>query len=154
MFGVPLWCGEGDRQAVESGDTQSISSLASRNLAWMDHWLAGPSQPVERILREGDMLGGFRVLETPGHTPGSLAFWREQDRILIIGDVLFHRNPVTLRPGLREPFDSVIWDVARNRASARKLAALEPALVCFGHGRELRDTNLFSDFIAGLPSAL
>jgi hydroxyacylglutathione hydrolase len=92
-------------------------------------------------------------MEVPGHTPGSLAFWREQDRVLLIGDVLFHRNPVTLRSGLSEPFPWVTYDVARNRTSARTLAALQPSLVCFGHGKELRDTRLFGDFIAGLPAA-
>jgi len=35
----------------------------------------------------------------------------------------------------------------------RKLAKLEPALVCFGHGPPLRDTKKFTDFVAGLPGA-
>lgn len=42
-------------------------------------------------------------------------------------------------------------DPARNRQSARKLAALEPALVCFGHGPPLRDTQRFVEFVAALP---
>jgi len=152
-FGIPLWCGEGDRRAVESGDVKSISPPSRQNLAWLDRWLAGPSHPVTRSLHEGDLVGGFKVLEVPGHTPGALAFWRAADRVLVIGDVLFHRNPVTRRAGLMEPFASVCYDVARNRASARKLAALQPALVCFGHGQELRDTRLFTDFVARLPGA-
>jgi hydroxyacylglutathione hydrolase len=149
-FGIPLWCGEGDREAVGSGRHDSIFPSSNQSLAWLDQWLAGPSQPVSRVLHEGDMVGGFCVLEVPGHTPGSLAFWREQDRILVIGDVLFHRDPITLRLGLREPFPSVTFDAARNRASARRLAALLPSLVCFGHGKELRDPRTFGDFIAGL----
>jgi glyoxylase-like metal-dependent hydrolase (beta-lactamase superfamily II) len=151
-FGIPLWCGEGDRQAVETGELKSLSAPSRQNLSWMDRALAGPSHPVARSLHEGDLAGGFRVLEVPGHTPGSLAFWRGQDRILLIGDVLFHRNPITNRPGLMEPFASVTFDVARNRASARKLAALHPSLICFGHGQELRDPKLFLDFIASLPA--
>ncbi|MCX6035114.1 MAG: MBL fold metallo-hydrolase [Chloroflexi bacterium] len=152
-FDIPLWCSEGDREAVESGNMNSISPLSSQDLAWLDRWLAGPPQPVSRILHQDDLVGGFRVMEVPGHTPGSLAFWREQDRVLLIGDVLFHRNPVTLRSGLSEPFPWVTYNVARNRASAKTLAALQPSLVCFGHGKELRDTRLFGEFIAGLPAA-
>jgi hypothetical protein len=43
---------------------------------------------VSRTLREGDPVGGFEVLEVPGHSPGALAFWRERDRVLVCGDVL------------------------------------------------------------------
>ena len=41
-------------------------------------------------------------------------------------------------------------DPAQNRDSARKLAKLEPKLVCFGHGKELRDTQKFVDFVDNL----
>ncbi len=41
-------------------------------------------------------------------------------------------------------------DPARNRESARKLAALEPALVCFGHGPPERNTDRFQSFVASL----
>jgi glyoxylase-like metal-dependent hydrolase (beta-lactamase superfamily II) len=53
-------------------------------------------------------------------------------------------------PGLHEPPEFFTPDVARNRESARRLAALEPALVCFGHGAPLRDTARFVDFVADL----
>ena len=51
------------------------------------YW-AGPGHPFDRRLREGDEVAGFTVLETPGHAPGHVAFWREADRVLILGDVL------------------------------------------------------------------
>ncbi|MFC1531424.1 MBL fold metallo-hydrolase, partial [Gemmatimonadota bacterium] len=73
-------------------------------MARLSRRFAGPGHPVERVLPEGDRVGDFTVIETPGHTPGHLAFWRERDRVLILGDVLFHRNPVTRRLRLREPF--------------------------------------------------
>ena len=43
-------------------------------------------------------------------------------------------NVLTGFPGLHEPPTFFTPDPALNRVSARKLAALEPALVCFGHG--------------------
>ena len=59
---------------------------------------------VARSLHEGDELGhGFVVLETPGHSDGHVAFWRESDRTLVAGDVLFNLNVLTTAPGLREP---------------------------------------------------
>jgi glyoxylase-like metal-dependent hydrolase (beta-lactamase superfamily II) len=46
---------------------------------------------------------------------------------------------VTTIPGLRQPPDLVTPDPARNRESERKLAALNPATVGFGHGPVLTD---------------
>jgi glyoxylase-like metal-dependent hydrolase (beta-lactamase superfamily II) len=111
----------------------------------------GPRHKVDRALHEGDEVGGFTVIDTPGHTTGHVAYWRESDRALILGDVLFGMNPLTMIPGLREPPGFFTDDPVVNRASARKLALLEPALVCFGHGPPLRDTKRFTDFVAGLP---
>ena len=45
-----------------------------------------------------------------------------------------------------------IVDPARNRESARRLAALEPALACFGHGAPLRDPGKLGDFVARLAT--
>ncbi|MBV9213378.1 MAG: MBL fold metallo-hydrolase, partial [Actinobacteria bacterium] len=43
-------------------------------------------------------------------------------------------------------------DPARNRESARRLAGLEPELVCFGHGPPLRDRRALAEFVGALPS--
>ncbi len=150
VFGAPMWCGRGDRDALESGDLTTLFPDSDSWIARLAGRLAGPSHPVERVLVEGDRVADFEVIETPGHTPGHLAFWRERDRVLILGDVLFHRNPVTLRAGLVQPFEFATFDPDLNRKSAAKLASLEPAVVCFGHGEPLRDGARFRRFVAGL----
>ena len=61
---------------------------------------------MAQVLGDGDTVSDFAVVETPGHTPGHLAFWRERDRVLVLGDVLFHLNPITLRAGLPNPLPS------------------------------------------------
>ena len=150
-LGIPVWCGEGDRAALESGDPTTVLPKPRGAAHRLARLLAGPAHPVSRALREGDEVGGFTVIESPGHTPGHIAFWRSDDRALVLGDVLFNRNPVTLRRGLAEPFATFTWNPAVNRASARKLAALGPELVCFGHGAPLRDPDAFQHFVTGLP---
>jgi glyoxylase-like metal-dependent hydrolase (beta-lactamase superfamily II) len=150
-LGIPVWCGEGDREALESGDPATVLLKPRGEARRFARALAGPAHPVSRTLREGDEVGGFTVIESPGHTPGHIAFWRSDDRVLVLGDVLFNRNPVTLRRGLAEPFAIFTWDPAVNRASARKLAALGPELICFGHGAPLRDAEAFQRFVARLP---
>jgi glyoxylase-like metal-dependent hydrolase (beta-lactamase superfamily II) len=146
-LGIPLWVGEADVPAMESEPPppeHPIQKLSARAFA-------GPRHPVDRALREGDTVAGFTVLDVPGHSIGHVAYWREADRALILGDVLFGLHPLTGLRQLREPPDFFTADPPQNRDSARKLAALEPALVCFGHGPPERDTKRFTDFIAGLP---
>jgi len=141
-LGIPLWCGDADADAVEHG-----------KMVWKGgRTLPGPpAHPVARRLREGDELAaGFTVLETPGHSPGHVSFWRESDRVLLCGDVMFGWHPFLLRGPIQQPFNLFTPDPARNRESARRVASLEPALVCFGHGPPLRDPARFAAAVAKL----
>jgi glyoxylase-like metal-dependent hydrolase (beta-lactamase superfamily II) len=146
---IPLWCGEADADAMEQGtipDTQPdhpVNRLIER------FWL-GPAYPVARRLQEGDVVSGFEVLHAPGHSAGHVAFWRESDRALIVGDVITNMNTITGWPGLNEPRSFFTPDPKTNRDSARRLAALEPELVCFGHGRPMRNPAKLHRFVAGL----
>jgi hydroxyacylglutathione hydrolase len=96
-------------------------------------------------------VAGFQVLEVPGHSPGHVAYWREPDRVLILGDVLNNVNILTGIPGLHEPPRFLTADPVENRRSARRLVPLEPRLVLFGHGGPLRDTRKFVEFVRALP---
>lgn len=148
---IPLWCGQGDVPAMESaGGISNSQAPGWLNLLQQRFW-TGPPHPVARVLIEGDEVAGFTVLETPGHSHGHLAYWREADGVLILGDVLNNINVMTGMPGLHEPPALFTTDPARNRASARRLAALRPRVTCFGHGAPLRDPGRLADFVAQLP---
>ncbi len=150
-FGIPLLCGEGDRLAAASGDQRSLTARPGSPMIPLLNLMSGPGHPVAGTLSEGDEIGGLTVIEAPGHTPGHLAFWEERTRVLILGDVLFHMQPLTLRTVLTEPFRFATFDRAANLRSARKLAALDPVTICFGHGPPLTDGDAFQRFVAGLP---
>lgn len=149
-LGIPLWCGRGDVPAMETPGAISNSQVSSWLNRFQARFWTGPPHPVARALQEGDEVAGFTVLEVPGHSRGHVAYWRPADRALILGDVLNGMNLMTGRRGLQEPPTIFTPDPARNRQSARRLAALEPELVCFGHGPPLRDPRALSDFAAGL----
>jgi glyoxylase-like metal-dependent hydrolase (beta-lactamase superfamily II) len=136
-LGIPLWCGTADAAAAEDPALMLRRLPRSRLTRTIGPLLAGPAHPVARRLREGDEVGGFAVLETPGHTAGHVSFWRPADRVLVLGDVLANFSPPAGLRGLREPPLLFSADPAENRRSARRIAALEPALVCFGHGPPL-----------------
>ncbi|HZL48237.1 MAG TPA: MBL fold metallo-hydrolase [Solirubrobacteraceae bacterium] len=151
-LGIPLWCGQDDVPAMEvpgSVIARNAPRVVSR---FQERFWVGPPHPVSRALSEGDEVAGFSVLETPGHTRGHVSFWREHDRVLIVGDVLTSMSLMTGFPGLHEPLAFATPDPARNRESARRLAELRPALACFGHGPPLRDPDKLARFVAGLPT--
>jgi hydroxyacylglutathione hydrolase len=151
-LGIPLWCGQGDVPSMETpGGVANSQAPGWVNKLQQRFW-TGPPHPVERALVEGDEVAGFTVLESPGHSRGQVAYWRESDRVLILGDVLNNMNVMTGIPGLHEPPEVFTPDPARNRESARRLAELRPQLTCFGHGRPLRDPGKLAEFIAGMPA--
>jgi glyoxylase-like metal-dependent hydrolase (beta-lactamase superfamily II) len=152
-LGIPLWCGEADADAMEQGPAaiQRTQSDNAINRLIYRFW-CGPAHPVERRLSEGDEVAGFEVLHVPGHSAGHVAYWRERDRALIVGDVFTTIDTLSGRPGLFEPKPMFTPDPEANRDSIRRLAALEPRLACPGHGRPLRDPERlkrFADSLAG-----
>ncbi|MGI8558431.1 MAG: MBL fold metallo-hydrolase [Solirubrobacteraceae bacterium] len=150
-LGVPLWCADGDVAAMEHEGGVRQAQPAKLINRLIDAAWSGPPHPVARRLREGDEVAGFTVLETPGHSLGHVSYWRERDRVLVCGDVLNGMNLLTSVPGLHEPPRVFTPDPARNRESIRRLAALEPSLLCFGHGPPMRDPGQLASFAATLP---
>jgi len=57
---------------------------------------ADPSPPPDLELHDGDEIQvgtlGFKVLHTPGHTPGHVCFYEADEGALFDGDVLFYRG--------------------------------------------------------------
>lgn len=147
--GVPLACHEADVDAMEG----RAPMVRRPRLEWLSRvcW-AGPPHPVGRVLRDGDDVAGFRVVHTPGHTPGHICLFRESDRVAIAGDVLANIHFLTRRPGLREPPRVFSTDAVQNRRSIQTLAELHPSLVCFGHGPPLREPAQLERFLPPRPS--
>jgi glyoxylase-like metal-dependent hydrolase (beta-lactamase superfamily II) len=150
---IPLACHEREAAAMEGREPMQpdIGIVRFGHKVW-----AGAHRRVDRLLREGDEVGGFRVIETPGHSPGHISFFREKDRVLIAGDVLANVHFFTGKAGLRLPPSRFCTSAAENREAAVRLASLNPSVVCFGHGPPLRDVSLlhlFADRCRGKSSA-
>lgn len=93
-----------------------------------------PGVAIAKILREGDFVSGFRVISTPGHSPGHISLLRDEDGILFTADA-FGQLWRKLRVGLVKPFCS---DPPQARRSAEKLLAEDFATVVMAHGPVLR----------------
>ena len=99
----------------------------------IEHLGGGMQVDVEEIVSEGQILpilGGLKVIETPGHTPGHISFYSVEHQLLFAGDAV--RN----KPGAvgYNWFKVTNWDHGIMRKSVHKLAALKPEIVCCGHG--------------------
>ena len=91
---------------------------------------------VNRVVDDGDVLdfgGGARVVATPGHTPGSIAIYLPGPNILLTGDAVARTGEGKVILGV---FNSNPTQAAR---SFRRLANLNPAIICFGHGEPLTE---------------
>jgi hydroxyacylglutathione hydrolase len=102
---------------------------------------------IDGTVSEGDEVAGFRVIHFPGHAPGLIGLWRESDRLAIVSDVVYLIDSTRMgRPLPRGeasvPHPAWGWDQVKAKESVRKLAALEPTLVCTGHDEPLRGDNL------------
>ncbi|MEE8601952.1 MBL fold metallo-hydrolase [Euzebya tangerina] len=151
---VPLWVGTGDADAAESGDLSETFPRPSHPVAWFQRrFLAGPGHPVGRRLQEGDRIGEFRVLDLPGHTRGHIGFYRDEDRVLIAGDLISHKDMGTFRTKLVEHPDLFTVDRAASRRSAQRLIELEPETVCLGHGPPVRDPRALQAFLRRIVDA-
>ncbi len=148
---VPLACHADDVEAMEGRrPVQEAAASNPVNRLIRSIW-QGPPYKVERVLREGDEVAGFRVVHAPGHARGGVIFFREGDRVAICGDVIRNMSYATGRPGIKEPPDIFTYDPAENRRSIRKLATLDPALILPGHGPAVTDMAAFERFVAALP---
>lgn len=78
------------------------------------------------------ILGGLQVINTPGHAPGHVSFWHPANKLLITGDVIFYlMNKMTL------PLAFLTADMDENKRSIKKLLALKPETLLFGHGEPI-----------------
>lgn len=127
---------------IEQTEPLPAPSPMQRLLFWLSDHLLFRLSPckVDRAVEDGDVLdalGGLQVIHTPGHTPGSMALYHPERRILFCGDALFNAHPMTGRPGLRLPLPLVTVDTAKALASVDSLSALPVDVLCCGHGEPI-----------------
>ena len=109
---------ENDADVLERGDSEMSNA----------HYFNGNMKPmkVERRLKEGDEIFGFKVLHTPGHTPGSICLFDPKEKILISGDTIFADGVgrTDLPGGSEEDMEK----------SLERLSSLEIEKILPGHG--------------------
>lgn len=108
------------------------------------------STHVKVLPKDGTIPGmpGWKWIHTPGHTPGHISLFREQDRTLIAGDAFVTVKQeslykvITQQQEISGPpkYFTTDWDAAYD--SVKKLAALNPQLAVTGHGLPMSGEEL------------
>jgi glyoxylase-like metal-dependent hydrolase (beta-lactamase superfamily II) len=153
-MGAPVFCHADDMAEAES-DAAIAPYMEISELPVPARWLYplllkrwdGGAVQIAGAVAEGDEVAGFRVLHFPGHAPGLIGLWRETDRVALVSDVVYLIDSTKMGRPLPKgeasvPHPAWNWDHAKAKESIRKLAALEPAMVCTGHDEPLRGENL------------
>lgn len=133
---------EGD-PTVDGGLMSEVSPLYPNHAISLGH-------RIQPLPEEGSIPGmpKWRWIHTPGHTPGHISLFREEDRTLIAGDAFVNVKQESLykvilqKPEISGPpkYFTTNWDAARD--SVEKLATLNPKVAVTGHGQPLQDEKL------------
>jgi len=132
-------------QGRSSRQIQSGMILRKALMGIMLHFMPPIAVQTDVILSEGQILpslGGLRVMETPGHTPGHISLFSPSTGVLFTGDSIVTREGELVRS-----VKANTWDEAKADESARKQAALGAQVVCPGHGAVVKEaTDKFPKF--------
>ena len=60
---------------------------------WLLRSWDGGALRIEGTVQGGDELAGFRVVELPGHAPGLIGLFREEDRLALVSDCIYTLDP-------------------------------------------------------------
>jgi hydroxyacylglutathione hydrolase len=137
---APVYCHAAEVDAAQRGGHREYWDMrklrpAVRTLHrfLMKHaWDGGPT-PIAGMVREGDEIAGFRVVELPGHAPGLIGLFRATDGLALVSDCLYMTSMWGRPQPAAVPLDAYNLDTAQARDSVRKLAALRPRAVWPGH---------------------
>jgi glyoxylase-like metal-dependent hydrolase (beta-lactamase superfamily II) len=138
--GARIACGPAEADAIAGGRSSreiKPGPLLRPLFGLLSLFFKTVPAPVDDLLADGQVLpvlGGLRVVATPGHTPGHISLFAPAAGILFTGDSLISQGD---RLYLSRPANT--WDAAQAQASARAQAALGATIVCPGHGPVITD---------------
>lgn len=119
-----LYIGEEEKIFLENAE-YNLSHMIYRELYKV--------KELERVryVKGGDVIYGFEVIDTPGHTVGGKSYYSKDRNVVVTGDTMFKGGSIG-----RTDFPS--GSVEELMKSIKKLCNTLPeeTLVCTGHGEE------------------
>jgi glyoxylase-like metal-dependent hydrolase (beta-lactamase superfamily II) len=150
-WGVPVYCHHMERPYLtgQSSYPPPDPSVGGGMMSLLSFtYPKGPinaEQHLRELPEDGSVpeLDDWRIIHTPGHTPGHISLFREKDGVLIAGDAFV----TTLQESALAVMTQKKWvcgppkyftpDWGAAARSVRELAALEPNVIATGHGQAM-----------------
>ena len=136
-----LWVHSEEADPLERGDERTVYGMEMFRSMCQAQYDLSPGRftfRVDRKLQGGEALdlGGMRweVLHIPGHSPGGIALYHQDQKVLIPGDVLYADYAIGR-------FDLHRADGAALRDSLMRLAELEVRVLLPGHNRIVENVS-------------
>lgn len=136
---IPYLNGEKD---YPPGDPTVDAGLVAKMSPMFPNHGINIGQQAETLPQDGSVphMAGWKWIHTPGHTPGHVSFFREQDRTLIAGDAFVTVKQESLYKVLTQAqeisgpprYYTTDWEAAYE--SVKTLEALKPEIAVTGHG--------------------
>ena len=132
---IPVMAHRLDSQFLKGAEEQPNPfqrRLMARLAAPLMERVNASTTPIDTELEDGDTVPfdfPVQIVHTPGHTPGSIAIFLPDQKVVIVGDALQYRLGRKLTP----PAAAVTQDPERAMESLRKLVRLDFHTICFSH---------------------
>ena len=135
----------GAKIAVHEADADFVSGKAKPpspggaiGLAFkaMSPFMKSAPVGVDVRLKEGDAIGDLVVIHTPGHTPGSIALYNRENRVMFVGDTARF-----IKGKLEGPPPQFTPRMEQAKASIERLSAYNFEVMLSGHGEPLRSAD-------------
>lgn len=130
-----IYAGERDARLVAGTDAPPLTGRKSIMQRLVDPLREPPSVPVSP-LEDGEEVGAFEAVHTPGHTPGHTAFVSESLGIAFVGDLVTNRgDSISVLPWfLHRDRSKLLRSVSRLRDRLGAVDGLAP-----GHGKPVTE---------------
>ena len=138
------------RKDYPPGDPSVDSGLVAKMSPMFPNHGIDISEQVKTLPEDGSVptMPGWKWVHTPGHTPGHISLFREQDKALIAGDAFVTVKQESLYKVLTQTqeisgpprYYTTDWKAAFE--SVRKLEALKPEVAVTGHGLPMSGAEL------------
>lgn len=132
------------------GDPSVDSGLVAKMSPMFPNHGINIGDQVEALPQDGSIpnMPDWKWIHTPGHTPGHVSFFREQDRALIVGDAFVTVKQESLYKVLTQTqeisgpprYYTTDWDAAYE--SVKTLESLKPEIAVTGHGLPMMGKEL------------
>lgn len=129
-------------EAIDRFDNGVLKAITREELTYLDEegkelflmtGCQAPKKPFKLFLKDGRLTLGdkiFRIISTPGHSPGSVCLYWENEKLLISGDTIFYMGVGrTDLPG---------GNIETLGNSVKKLSKLDVEYFIPGHGEMLK----------------